>query len=97
MIDQIRRIPLVGRILSRYAEEMPIGRPSEVAIQTVKHAAELDPFEGKWVAVKGRRVIEHADTSSQLALKVRQLGDAGRGAVMQFVQPEAETFVVGVG
>lgn len=88
---------LVRRKRDRYAGHMPIGPRSEGMVRATRHLSELDRYIGKWVAVKEHHVIAFGDTSSDLALKVRDLGDKGRGAVMQFVQPTADAFIVGVG
>jgi hypothetical protein len=66
-------------------------------MQPTPYLRELDQYVGKWVAVKSQRVVAWADTSAELAYKVRDLGTEGRGAVMQFVQPEADAYIVGVG
>jgi hypothetical protein len=50
-----------------------------------------------WVAVKDGKVIAAADNSRDLVPKVRELGEAGRGAVAQFVPPHSDDIVIGVG
>jgi hypothetical protein len=66
-------------------------------MRPLPYLRELDRFVGKWVAVKDGHVVAFALSSTQLALRLRELGPDGRGAVMQFVKPEADSFVVGVG
>ena len=66
-------------------------------MRPLPYLKELDRYVGMWVAVKGGQVVTFADTSTKLALRLRELGPDGRGAVMQFVKPEADSFVVGVG
>jgi hypothetical protein len=92
-----KRFSLVGRGRGRYAGEMPIGRQPDSAVHPIRHLQELDRYAGKWVAVKDQHVVAFAENSSDLALRVRALGDKGRGAVMQLVQPTADAFIVGVG
>jgi hypothetical protein len=88
---------LLRRIRDRYAGHMPIARHPETPIHPVPHLRELDRYVGRWVAVKDRRVVAWGGTSTDLALAVRALGAEGKGAVMQFVQPEADAYIVGVG
>jgi hypothetical protein len=57
----------------------------------------LDRWSGMWVAVKDGKVIAAADNSRDLVPKVRELGEAGRGAVAQFVPPHTDDIVIGVG
>lgn len=75
---------------------MPVGRSPSAPIQPVRHLPELDRYIGKWVAVKDGHVLTYADSSTELAVRLRQRGDS-RGAVVQFVQPEVDAYVVGVG
>ena len=77
----------------------PVGvapRPDR-AIQTLPAPEDLQSYEGMWVAVRGTRVIEHAPTARQLAVKLRALGAGGRGATAQFVPPPARGYRIGVG
>jgi hypothetical protein len=57
----------------------------------------LDQWSGMWVAVKDGKVIAAAHNSRDLVPMVRQLGEAGRGAVAQFVAPHTDEIVIGVG
>jgi hypothetical protein len=50
-----------------------------------------------WVAVKDGKVIAAAHNSRDLVPMVRELGEAGRGAVAQFVSPHSDEIVIGVG
>ncbi len=92
-----KRFTLVNGEGSHYAEQMPIGRQPEGTVHAIRHLSELDRYVGKWVAVKDEHVVAFGEDSSDLALKVRALGGEGHGAVMQFVQPTADAFIVGVG
>lgn len=75
---------------------MPIGPRPEAPLKPMRYLSELDRYVGKWVAVKGGHVLTYADTSTDLAVRLRQREDA-RGAVIQFVRPEVNAYVVGVG
>lgn len=57
----------------------------------------LDQWSGMWVAVKDGRVIAAAHNSRDLVPMVRDLGEAGKGAVAQFAPPHADEIIVGVG
>jgi len=50
-----------------------------------------------WIAVKDGEVIAAAYDSRDLVPMVRQLGEAGRGAVAQFVPPHTDEIVIGAG
>lgn len=71
-------------------------RPSE-QIKPLPRLPELDEWKSQWVAVKNDRVIAAATTSSELASRLLEMGDDGRGAVVQFVHPDAEAYIVGAG
>jgi hypothetical protein len=57
----------------------------------------LGQWPGMWVAVKDSKVIAAARNSRDLVPMVRELGEAGRGAVAQFVPPHTDEIVIGVG
>jgi hypothetical protein len=57
----------------------------------------LDKWSGMWVAVKDGKVIAAAYNSRDLVPMVNELGEAGRGAVAQFVPPRTDEIVIGVG
>lgn len=58
---------------------------------------DLSQWAGMWIAVKDGKVIAAAYDSRDLVPMVRQLGEAGRGAVAQFVPPHTDEIVIGVG
>lgn len=88
---------LFQKIFPRYARRMAIHRRPSEPMRPLPYLRELDRYVGKWVAVKDGHVVTFADTSTELALRLRELGADGRGAVMQFVRPEADSYIVGVG
>ncbi len=75
---------------------MAVGKRPQSSVSPIRHLATLDSYEGQWVAVKEDQVVLRAATSSELARELRSHKEL-RGAVMQFVQPEAHAFIVGVG
>ena len=58
---------------------------------------DLDRWEGCWIAVKGGQVIAAAHNSRDLVPKLQEMGEAGRGAVAQYVPRRTENIVIGVG
>ena len=86
----------VVRILgSAYASDMPVGRRPIKRIEPLRRLAELDHYEGRWVAVKEGRVVLDAPNSSALAKSLRQAGI--HGATAMFVSPSSEGYRVGLG
>jgi hypothetical protein len=79
----------------RYAGLMGVGHRPDREVRAVPHLDALDDYVGEWVAVKEGRVVAHADSSVALARIIRS--SEIHGAVMQYVQPEAHAFIVGVG
>jgi hypothetical protein len=66
-------------------------------MKPLPYLRELDRYIGKWVAVKDGHVVAFADSSTEVAHRLRELGDAASGAILQYVQPEVNAYVVGVG
>lgn len=62
-----------------------------------RNPADLDRWAGQWVAVKDGRVVASAPTSRELVPAVQALGDAGRGAVAQYVPEYSDVIVIGLG
>jgi hypothetical protein len=73
-----------------------VGRPGRHH-RPVPRLRELDDYEGQWVAVKGGRIVASAATSRDLVLRLRELGDASVGAVIQHVLPPSDAALVGLG
>jgi hypothetical protein len=76
---------------------MGLARQPELRVHAEMRPPDLDRFEGCWVAVKDGKVLAAADTSRALAYEVRKLADRGRGAIAQYVPPEATSLTVGAG
>jgi hypothetical protein len=58
---------------------------------------DLDQWVGLWVAVKDGKVIASAHNSRELVPALRALGDAGRGAVAQYIPQPSDAITIGVG
>ncbi|HVU71441.1 MAG TPA: DUF5678 domain-containing protein [Mycobacteriales bacterium] len=66
-------------------------------MQPERRLPDLDQWVGCWVAIKDGKVVAAAHNSRDLVPELRKLGDAGRGAVAQYVTPPSETIMIGVG
>jgi hypothetical protein len=88
---------LFKRNRAQYSGDVPIGRPPHQRITPVPHLAELDRWVDHWVAVKGGTVIAAAKSSRDLAYRLREMGPQAKGAVMQYVRPNTDGYVIGVG
>jgi hypothetical protein len=66
-------------------------------LEPERRLPDLDRWEGLWVAVKDGKVIAAAHNSRELVPKLIEMGEAGRGAVAQYVPRRSDTIVVGVG
>jgi hypothetical protein len=69
----------------------------ERRVEPERALPELERWTGMWVAVKDGKVVAAAYNSRDLVPEVRKLGEAGRGAVAQFVPPHTDEIVIGVG
>jgi hypothetical protein len=69
------------------------------AVTPVPRPHALDEFEGHWVAVADGEVVAAGDTSDQLALRLLELQDERkrRNAVVEYVRPGSDAYIVGVG
>lgn len=84
-----------GRRGRGYRDDMALG--SGARVQPERRLSELDQWVGCWVAVKDGEVVTAANSSHELVLRVRELGDRARGAVAQFVPEPSDDIVIGVG
>jgi hypothetical protein len=58
----------------------------------------LDTFAGLWVALDGDNVIAAAETSHQLALQLHAMDHRVTSrAVVEYVRPAGDAYIVGVG
>lgn len=82
---------------SRYRDDMaqPSSGPDPVTPE--RRLPALDQWMGMWVAVKDGKVIAAAHNSRDLVPKLQEMGEAGRGAVAQYVPYPSDSIVIGVG
>jgi hypothetical protein len=80
---------------SAYGRGMRRRRPP--VVERERRPPDLDKWAGKWVAIKDGKVIAAAHNSRDLVPQVKAMGEAGKGAVAQFVPPPSDTIVIGVG
>jgi hypothetical protein len=86
------------RALSSAAYFCAMGsRRSRRRVEPERALPGLDQWAGMWVAVKDGKVVAAAYNSRDLVPMVRELGEAGIGAVAQFVPPHTDEIVIGVG
>ena len=75
-----------------YLRDVPggVARHFEQHLEPEKRPHDLERYVGMWVAVKDGRVVAVAETSRHLVYELHKLGDRGKGAVAQLVQPAAQ-------
>ena len=72
-------------------------RPTR-CVPPVPRPRELKGFDGKWVAVAGHEIVASAETSHELARKLRSKApDQLREIVIQYVRPTTDSYLVGAG
>jgi hypothetical protein len=57
----------------------------------------IEDHAGRWVAVADGKIVAAADSSRELAVRLKELGSLGQDAAMQFVRPPVAGYVIGVG
>lgn len=71
--------------------------PREVLTPTPS-AEGLDTYANLWVAVVDGKVAQAAETSHELATRLHALPDqVRRRAIIQFVRPVADSYIIGIG
>lgn len=87
----------LSKVLRRYRRHVGQGAiPAQV--KAVPRPDTLYGLEGKWVAVADGEVIAAADTSHELALQLHAMDHRkSRAAVIEYVRPESDAYIVGVG
>ncbi len=88
---------LLRRVIRRYRMPMGIARRPQERIRPLPAVPELDQWVNYWVAIKDGNVIAAARKSSELGYKLHQMGPSASGAVMQYVRPSPDGYVVGLG
>lgn len=67
-------------------------------VAPVPRAPRLDDYQGLWVATIGDEVVAAANTSHQLALQLHNMDHRRREqAVTEYVRPNSDAYIVGVG
>lgn len=90
----LRWLTQLGR---RYGESVAQDEAHE-RVRPVPRPAELDRFEGMWVAVIDGEVAVAELTSHKLALKLRDMDHRRRQrATIEYVRPRSDAYIVGVG
>ena len=73
---------------------MGVARP----VAPVPRPPALERYEGCWVAVRNGEVIAAAETSHKLALALHDMDHRKRReAVLEYVRPASDSYIVGVG
>ena len=87
----------LGRRLEGYGHDMePLSKRRRIA--PVPRPEVLARYEGSWVAVVDGEVVAAAPTSHTLAVNLHELSDQKRArAVVEFVRPTSDSYIVGVG
>jgi len=80
----------------RYGDSVPIGRRHERHAPT-RFVEDKARFEGMWIASVDDEVVAVAETSRALVWKLRELGPKADAAVVEFVRPATDGYIVGVG
>ena len=79
-----------------YLDDMAIARFG-VPVEPLRRAEGIDDYAGQWVAVKDGRVVASAPHARDLVVLVRDMGQDGADATVEFVAPPSDSFMVGVG
>jgi hypothetical protein len=89
----------VFRNLRRWLASLRHGyRPVVDRFRPVPRPPELDSYVGYWVAVLDGKVIDAAPTSHQLAVRLHHMDHRKRRrAVVEYVRPAADAYIVGAG
>lgn len=85
------------RILRRVAAAFGYRRGMAPTWAPEPRPTELEEFVGRWVAVKNGKVVAAAFNARELVPQIHALGEAGSGAVAQFVPLPSDSIMIGVG
>jgi hypothetical protein len=87
-----------AKVLSRYRRAMGGAAPEAPRVAPLPRATELDRFEGMWVAVIDGQVQAAEHSSQKLAMRLHQMDHRKRRrAVVEFVRPTTDSYIIGVG
>ena len=88
----------IGRVCESWLYSRGMGkRRKPQTVELERRPEGIDRWAGMWVAVKDGKVIAAAHNSRDLVPEVRSMGEAGRGAVAQFVPHRSDDIMIGVG
>jgi hypothetical protein len=73
------------------------GTAERKPLEPERQLPDLERWEGLWVAIKNGKVIAAAHNSRELVPQLVEMGEAGRGAVAQYVPRRSDTVAIGVG
>lgn len=104
-IHKLRGVPVdsllrtwSAKALSLYRRAMAGAEPETTRVAPVPRPPELDRFEGMWVAVIDGQVEAAEHTSQKLAMRLHQMDHRKRRrAVVEFVRPTTDSYIIGVG
>lgn len=75
-----------------------VAEPRRRPVPPLPRPAQLDRFDGMWVAVADGKVVAAADTSHHLALKLHDMDHRKRRrVVIEYVRPTTDSYIVGTG
>jgi hypothetical protein len=80
-----------------YAGDMGLAPRPARRIHALRVPDNLETYEGRWVATKGRTIIADAASAAELVSKLREMGESSREVTAQYVSPPEEGYRVGVG
>jgi hypothetical protein len=84
--------------INRYRGLMSPSSVPRRAVAPLPRPQLLETYDGLWVALDGEDVIAAAETSHALALHLHALDHRIRArAVVEYVRPASESYIVGVG
>ena len=88
--------------LCRVVSERPYSRYMGVArrgnkVNPVPRDEALDAYAGEWVALKDGVVIAHGPSSRDVVRQLKNMGPAGKGAVLHRAATRDEPLSVGLG
>lgn len=86
------------KVVSLYRRVVASATSETHRVAPVPRPSELDRFEGMWVAVIDGSVEAAEHTSQKLAMRLHQMDHRKRRrAVIEFVRPTSDSYIIGVG
>ncbi len=88
----------LNRLMRRYFGPMGTDGGTRRGMAPLPRPNMLDTYDGLWVAVDGDRVIAAAESSHALALQLHSMDHRVTArAVVEYVRPAGDAYIVGVG